>query len=172
MVKSLTIHSARTLLDTIAMILDYSKINSFERDVKRASKNRKGSNSTTLPAIPTSASSSSQALNIYGNVDLAAITEECVESTTAGSLYQDLSQVNFSDVTAAARGRTSDKGHVKSSDPMDLPYALHATGAVEVILDIKSKDNWTFITQPGAFRRILMVGHLFIFISWILLNPV
>jgi hypothetical protein len=141
------------------MILDYSKINSFERDVQRASKNRKGSNPSALPAIPTSASSSTQMLNIYGNVDLAAITEECVESTTAGSLYQDLSQVNFSDTSASARGRTSDKGHAKNVDPMALPYALHATGAVEVILDIKCKENWIFVTQPGAFRRILMVTY-------------
>jgi len=99
-------------------------------------------------------------LNIYGNVDLAAITEEVVESTTAGSLYKDLSHVELSDVDARARGRTSNKGHgilTKSlPNTQTQSSTLHAGGPVEVILDIKARNSWTYITQPGAFRRIVM----------------
>jgi len=86
--------------------------------------------------------------------------EEVVESTTAGSLYKDLSHVELSDVDARARGRTSNKGNgllaKSTANSLNPIPSQHVGGGVEVILDIKARNSWTYITQPGAFRRIIM----------------
>jgi len=127
----------------------------FERDSKKATKSKKGASQ-----LIANENGNTAPLNIYGNVDLAAITEEVVESTTAGSLYKDLSHVELSDVDARARGRTSNKGYgllAKSTASLQNPISSqHPGGPVEVILDIKARNSWTYITQPGAFRRIVM----------------
>lgn len=137
------------------MVLDYSKINKFERNFKRAAKSKKGAshgiNTSTDGVLP---SQGQALLNIYGNVDLAAITEEVVESTTAGAKYQDLSRMDINDLGARARGKTDDRG--QTADSANLPNDYSADGQVEVILDIKAKQNWSYVTQPGAFRRIVM----------------
>lgn len=151
---------AKTLLDTISMVLDYSKINAFERNFKRAAKSKKSIPMTTGTTDGSLPIQGQAMINIYGNVDLAAITEEVVESTTAGSKYQDLSRVEISDLGAKARGRTGDRGQTQTAknlaDSLNLPSADRVDGQVEVILDIRAKQNWSYVTQPGAFRRIVM----------------
>lgn len=125
---------ARTLLDTINMVLDYSKINAFERNERKARKSRR-----ELAAMSAGTNSSMQPLlNIYGNVDLATITEEVVEGIATGQVFKDFTSADVADLapSTACHGRSTRSN-------------------VEIILDI-SPRAWTFVTQPGAFRRIVM----------------
>jgi len=154
----------RTLLDTINMVLDYSKINTFEREWRKTKKPRKGtlpSNPVVAHGIKPAAVSGQPLLNIYGNVDLAAITEEVVEGVTTGqAFFLASSTVELTDMGPKARGRTADRGTqgatpLLSSNVISLVYPEDDGKTVEVILDIAPAE-WTFVTQPGAFRRIVM----------------
>ncbi|TID17716.1 hypothetical protein E2P81_ATG10692 [Venturia nashicola] len=128
---------ARTLLDTINMVLDYSKINAFERNAKKARKKRGQLNTGAMQTA------GQPQLNIYGDVDLAAITEEVVEGVATGQVFKDsLTGVDAIDLTTGVSKQ-----------------AIPGKKDVEIILDIApraSPRDWTFITQPGAFRRIIM----------------
>lgn len=127
---------ARTLLDTINMVLDYSKINAFERSVSKSRKSKRRKNILSTAHLR-------PALNIYGDVDLAVITEEVVEGVATGQVYKDrLEGVDPSDA-----GRAEDT----------LRRRSNSWGApdVEIIIDIAPR-KWTFLTQPGAFRRVVM----------------
>ncbi|KAF2461839.1 hypothetical protein BDY21DRAFT_277152, partial [Lineolata rhizophorae] len=124
---------ARTLLDTINMILDYSKINDFERNVGKA---RKPKRDMIAPAGGGSAAGGMQPImNIYGHVDLAVITEEVVEGVHTGQVFRDF----------ATDGHSGVGGKKVSPSKAD----------VDIILDIEP-HNWTYVTQPGAFRRVVM----------------
>lgn len=127
---------ARTLLDTINMVLDYSKINAFERNARKVRRKR-GEREANF-AVP-----GGPQLNIFGDVDLAGITEEVVEGVATGQVFKDsLTSVDAVDLT----DDTSRQGFASRKD-------------VEIILDIApraSPKDWVFITQPGAFRRIIM----------------
>lgn len=128
---------ARTLLDTINMVLDYSKINAFERNANKARKKKGQLNTGAMQTA------GQPQLNIYGDVDLAAITEEVVEGVATGQVFKDsLTGVDAVDLTADVSKQT-----------------IPGKKDVEIILDIApraSPRDWTFITQPGAFRRIIM----------------
>ncbi|KAK0618709.1 Autoinducer 2 sensor kinase/phosphatase LuxQ [Lasiodiplodia hormozganensis] len=136
---------ARTLLDTINMVLDYSKINSFERNIRKARKSRKdgGAQNALHPIMqqPT--------LNIYDAVDLAAITEEVVAGVALGHVFRDITTFeNADDKLQGAPNRNlgtlEDGVSYKATRP-----------AVEIIMNIEAR-RWDFITQPGAVRRIVM----------------
>jgi signal transduction histidine kinase/CheY-like chemotaxis protein len=127
---------ARTLLDTINMVLDYSKINAFERNARKVRK-KSGDMDATM-----SAATGQPQLNIFGNVDLASITEEVVEGVATGQVFKDsLTGFDAVDLADSSKQTTS------------------ARKEVEIILDISPRANprdWIFVTQPGAFRRIIM----------------
>ena len=128
---------ARTLLDTINMVLDYSKINAFERNANKARRKRGYADG----GIAEAAGHLQPSLNIYGDVDLAAITEEVVEGVATGQVFKD--SLTGDDI----RQQTIDGSANKSGKDID------------VILEIasrKSIKDWIFVTQPGAFRRIVM----------------
>ncbi|QDS77761.1 hypothetical protein FKW77_005006 [Venturia effusa] len=128
---------ARTLLDTINMVLDYSKINAFERNANKARKKKGQLNTGSME------SAGQPQLNIFGDVDLAAITEEVVEGVATGQVFKD-SLTGFDAVDL-----TTDVSKQSVPGKKD----------VEIILDISpraSRKDWTFVTQPGAFRRIIM----------------
>lgn len=127
---------ARTLLDTINMVLDYSKINAFERTASKGRKKRHQNIST---------SHLQPAMNILGDVDLAAITEEVVEGVATGQVFKDrLADVDSTDLHDTSPRDIDGKSGVSSLTPK-----------VEIILDIPP-GNWMFLTQPGAFRRVVM----------------
>jgi hypothetical protein len=135
------------------MVLDYSKINAFERSASKARK--QGRNlQTSLKE-----STGQPQLNIYGDVDLAGITEEVVEGVATGQIFKD-SLTGF-DVLDLASDNSN--------------QSIGARKEVEIIIDIvprESPRDWIFVTQPGAFRRIIMnifVSH-FILSSWDCIN--
>ncbi|KAK8244967.1 hypothetical protein HDK77DRAFT_239757 [Phyllosticta capitalensis] len=131
---------ARTLLDTINMVLDYSKINTFEKNIRKAKKSRKenSTNPASLMSQPT--------FNIYESVDIAAITEEVVEGVSIGHVFKDIANLE----ATIQRLPTSPS----ASGQSNLPPITRSP--VEVILDIDARPSWNFITQPGALRRITM----------------
>jgi len=117
------------------MVLDYSKINAFERNARKVRK--KSGDLETAMAAPGNAQ-----LNIFGNVDLANITEEVVEGVATGQVFKD----SLTGVDAVDLGDPSRQ-------------AFSGRKEVEIILDISPRANpkdWVFVTQPGAFRRIIM----------------
>jgi hypothetical protein len=119
---------ARTLLDTINMVLDYSKINAFERNARKV--RRKGSE------VDTALTNAGQyQLNLFSNVDLANITEEVVEGVVTGQTFKEsLTRADAIDLADSSR------------------HTLSGRKEVEIILDISPRaqaKDWTFVTQPG-----------------------
>jgi signal transduction histidine kinase/CheY-like chemotaxis protein len=131
---------ARTLLDTINMVLDYSKINAFERNAEKARRNMR--KRAHLDPSEAGASGHLQpSMSIYGDVDLAAITEEVVEGVATGQVFKD--SLTGADVNEA----------------IDVACQKSLSQDLEIILDISPRNSakeWVFVTQPGAFRRIVM----------------
>ena len=139
----------RTLLDTINHILDYSKINSFERNwrnVRKPGSRAKGGANRRLAGkeVP-------PMMSIYATVDVAAITEEVVEGVYAGQIYQDISSTEVTDFSSGAKAEALDRG-LHFSDQARVKRAVVAK-SVEVILDI-AHENYIFVTQPGALKRV------------------
>ncbi|KAK3178063.1 hypothetical protein OEA41_000195 [Lepraria neglecta] len=139
----------RTLLDTINHILDYSKINTFERNWrnvrKPGSKYKKAANQrlTDKEAPPM--------MNIYATIDVAAVTEEVVEGVYAGQIYQDISSTDATDFANGAKAEALERGTGGNRSRRKVGMAK----AVDVIIDI-AHENYIFTTQPGALKRVIM----------------
>ncbi|KAF2798558.1 hypothetical protein K505DRAFT_357404 [Melanomma pulvis-pyrius CBS 109.77] len=135
---------ARTLLDTINMVLDYSKINMLEKNVSKTKASRRdtlwGNASSMSPGLHAH-------FNIYGDVDIAAITEEVVEGVATGHFFRDsVTNLDVHDFMAADPG----SGKVKGTNGLSVQKPN-----VNIILDI-SKGEWSFWSQAGALRRVVM----------------
>ena len=139
----------RTLLDTINHILDYSKINSFERNWRNVRK--PGSRPRGAANRRTADKEAPPMMNIYATVDVAAITEEVVEGVYAGQIYQDISSTEATDFSKGAKAEALDRG-LHFGDQSRVKKAS-AAKSVEVILDIV-QENYVFTTQPGALKRV------------------
>lgn len=123
---------ARTLLDTVNMVLDYSKINAFEKNKRN----------NTLPALADHPDALQTSLSTYRNVDLAVLTEEVVEGVATGHAYHDPQN-------RALRPRSREGGS-------DGQAALAPCKPdVNLIVEIK-EHNWMYWCEPGSFRRIVM----------------
>lgn len=127
---------ARTLLDTVNMVLDYSKINAFEKEKSSSASGRTDSvQSQHSNALHTN-------LNAQRNVDLATLTEEVVEGVATGHVYVDPhSQTAEQDVT------------INDTSSGDLLAPRRPD--VELVVDI-SEQEWTYWCEPGSIRRIVM----------------
>ena len=152
----------RTLLDTINHVLDFSKINSFERNWKKLRPRGMDGRTDSFPTVSKYSKTSSPSigapplLNIYAVTNIAAITEEVVEGVYAGQTYQDISTMDITDITPGARGRTSERGLTSRTGTSLNGREDKVVGKpIEVILDIDLAD-FTFTTQPGALRRVIM----------------
>jgi signal transduction histidine kinase len=146
----------RTLLDTINHILDYSKINSFERNWRPKVKSRKARDGSLAKTFEKPLPSGAPPLlKIYDVTDVAAITEEVVEGIAVGQIYSH--RADITDVTPQNRGRVAGKGlfaeHHKVGGRGEGPGTLEEQ--MEIIIDIDHED-WLFITQPGALRRVVL----------------
>ncbi|KAF7876742.1 hypothetical protein EAF04_001826 [Stromatinia cepivora] len=136
-------HCSATLLDTLNNVLDYAKINNFtvaqkseRKAIRSSSRIRK-----TLSA---------EKFRIYGTIsltsslDIASITEDVINGIYAGHVYalQSTSAVS------------TDMDHPISPIKPDM-QGMEAQ-PLSVILDVDHKSNWNFLSQPGAWKRILM----------------
>jgi signal transduction histidine kinase len=150
----------RTLLDTINHVLDFSKINSLDRNWRNNRQPRKRlDRGQTGPGAQMSAkqlpSGAPPLLRLYAVTDIAAVTEEVVEGLSIGQIYSQAT--DLTDISAGNRGRGADKGlTVSPGTHGGRQEGKQTTGdAIEVLLDI-AKENWLFLAQPGAIRRIIM----------------
>ncbi|KAL4970205.1 putative sensor histidine kinase/response regulator [Aspergillus stella-maris] len=124
---------SRTLLDTMNQVLDFSKIVSLERKSRQfKQRNRQTEIKEQVTA----------GLDTIVPTDIALLAEEVVEGVCLGHAYSQRS----------------------SSNPMSPPPHMQKVGRVdhpgpeknvEVTVDI-ARNNWSYHTQPGALRRIIM----------------
>lgn len=140
---------AHTLLDTINTVLDYSKINAFAK-------------TQHCPTGPVNAQAqvvkggTEPLLNIYSSVNIAAIAEEVIEGIATGYLAKSESNLRFNDVgSVPSRGSRRDRGS-RDINTSGTLSAKTKRSSVEIILEIGPPSDWFFVTQPGAFRRVLM----------------
>ncbi|KAG9513880.1 hypothetical protein KCV07_g8465, partial [Aureobasidium melanogenum] len=128
---------AHTLLDTIQMVLDFSKVNAFTND-------QPGEKLNVRPHVVKGGVE--PLLSTYSHVNLAAIAEEVIEGVTTGFLAKSdpSMELGFAGERAKRDAKTLE-------DLLALPQS-----PVEVILDVSPPQDWTFITQPGSYRRIIM----------------
>jgi signal transduction histidine kinase len=135
-------------------ILDFSKINQFEKVWRR---NKRGgprlgprSNDGGLSLRK----SDLPMVNLFAEVDISVVCEEVVEGVFAGHVFQNLTAGSF-DMVPAPRGKMSDprKFWVSSEQMMGQEQLQHPQ--VQVIFDV-DVQSYNFITQPGAFRRVIM----------------
>ena len=136
----------RTLLDTINHILDYSKINSFERNWRNVRK--PGSKYKKAPNQRLADKEAPPMMNIYATIDVAAVTEEVVEGVYAGQVYQDISSTDATDFSNGARAEALERGI--GQQPRKR---MGMVKTVDVIIDV-AHENYVFTTQPGAYRRV------------------
>ncbi|KAI8940521.1 hypothetical protein NX059_004198 [Plenodomus lindquistii] len=131
---------ARTLLDTINMVLDYSNINTLEKKHRISKRSRQGTSWKNSPS-----SNLQSNLSVYQHVDIAALTEEVVDGVATGCGFKNHPHASDADVAQTKNVGSSSKESSTSCGNKD----------VELIIDIPSR-NWTYWSQPGALRRIVM----------------
>ncbi|KXL42328.1 MAG: hypothetical protein FE78DRAFT_497147 [Acidomyces sp. 'richmondensis'] len=155
---------AHTLMDTIAMVLDYSKV-VHSHSLSEISPTY-SSNETSSASPPTSGCFEEKILvhsrpdrlrttrvpsNSMVPFDLALVTEEVVDGLATGHLSRARTNIGFDDYEET--NRTLYDLSVRPG----LRRVLAATRAeVELILDIQALPDWRFISQPGAYRRIIL----------------
>ena len=137
----------RTLLDTINHVLDFSKINSFQKHWQASNKKHPyGSRRHTFLGPENTSKTVSQGapalLQLLGVVDVSAVLEEVIDGLVLGHTFT--SGIDLTDLSREARGR----GRTPAA-------GSHLIDPVKITLDIQ-KAEWVFLTQPGAIRRIIM----------------
>jgi signal transduction histidine kinase len=91
--------------------------------------------------------------NLYADTNIAELCEEVVEGSVAGKTHMQ-SDIGIAGSSAEAYARR-DQGDLSKQRPHDddnFGFNKH----VAVILDFDYQKDWTYVTQPGALRRILM----------------
>ena len=136
----------RTLLDTINHILDYSKINAFERNWRNIRKPSSKSKAASSRRI--NDKEAPPMMNIYATIDVAAIAEEVIEGVYAGQTYQDISSTDATAFSSGVKADAVERG-IGSQPRKKIGLAKE----VEVIIDI-AHENYVFTTQPGALKRV------------------
>jgi len=91
-------------------------------------------------------------INLFADVDISVVCEEVVESVFAGHVFQNVTAQSF-DMVPGVRGKMANSKN--PSDDSAGADAEHKQPDVVVILDV-DVQNYHFITQPGAFRRVIM----------------
>ncbi|KAH6622177.1 hypothetical protein C7974DRAFT_315148, partial [Boeremia exigua] len=130
---------ARTLLDTVNMVLDYSKINAFEKD-------KSGS---TFPGLANDIQSKHSevfqtSLNTHRLMDLSVLTEEVVEGVATGHTFKGPKNQALDHESKSNGTMLSDSIVVAQRRPN-----------VELIVELSEQD-WMYWCEPGSLRRIVM----------------
>ena len=150
----------RTLIDTVDHLLDYSKINNFQRTKRRqehamAPRGLRQGSTKSIQAGMKSLSS---------NVRLDGLAEEVIESVFAGFNFQHISIAQLSKEKPSWPADRSANRRMDAMKAMeDLDPRRLATGEVKlkfgdasIFLVIDPGSSWTFFTESGAIRRIIM----------------
>jgi signal transduction histidine kinase len=137
----------KTLLQVIEHVLDYAKINSFEKDEQAASQHGEPLSSDRIHF-------GSKMQNLYVSTDIAELCEEVMEGSVAGKSHMQ-SDVGIAGSSAQAFVRR-DQGEGLSNPKAQQDHIFGFNQNVAVILDFDYQKDWNYVTQPGALRRILM----------------
>jgi len=92
--------------------------------------------------------------NLYANTDIAELCEEVVEGSVAGKTHMQ-SDIGI-DGSSAKACIKRDQGESLSKQRPHEDDNFGFNKNVAVILDFDYQKDWTYVTQPGALRRILM----------------
>ena len=133
------ISCGKTLLQVIEQVLDFSKINSFEKDERSARRHGSDVSSETLMSGP-------KMQNLIEQTDVCELCEEVVEGSVAGKAH-------LSNTVGIQSRKSSDPGQLANPAGNSV-YGF--TKNVAVILDFDYQVDWVYVVQPGALRRILM----------------
>ncbi|KAF7956495.1 hypothetical protein EAE96_003833 [Botrytis aclada] len=138
-------HCSTTLLDTLTNVLDFAKINNFTT-VQKTERRVARSSSKIRRAIPAEKFQIYGTISLTSDLDIASITEDVINGIYAGHVHVIHSTPHdaYTDIDYPNSPINSDFQRIKESAPLS------------VILDVDHKSNWTFLTQPGAWKRILM----------------
>ncbi|KAG9823987.1 hypothetical protein KCU98_g14408, partial [Aureobasidium melanogenum] len=119
------------------MVLDFSKVNAFTKD-------QPGEKLNVRPHVVKGGVE--PLLSTYSHVNLAAIAEEVIEGVTTGFLAKSdpSMELGFAGGRAKRDAKTFEELLAMPQSP------------VEIILDVSPPQDWTFVTQPGSYRRIIM----------------
>ncbi|PYH93400.1 sensor histidine kinase/response regulator [Aspergillus ellipticus CBS 707.79] len=132
----------RTLLDTMNQVLDFSKIVSLERTYRSLKRSK------TPQADVKSLDRFSSHLDTFVATDLALLAEEVVEGVCLGHAYGQKSTAPYDQPVVLPLAMAEQIKPDGETKPKPRPE-------VEVVMDI-SYNDWTYLTQPGALRRIIM----------------
>ncbi|KAH9204266.1 hypothetical protein DL95DRAFT_529330 [Leptodontidium sp. 2 PMI_412] len=139
----------RTLLDTIQHVLDFAKINNFSKPKTNARQDEG----------PSSQRPRSRKMGLSVDIDVSVIAEDVIEAVYAGHEFQGNSSLGVVDEASGfpseglRRSGFNDRDTIPNQPP-DQPELKKERLAI--IMDIGWRPNWTFNTQSGALRRVLM----------------
>ena len=158
----------RMLLDTINHVLDFQKLTNLLHE-----RNARVSTHTAMDRVPLMAKqpdtsrlgnagpSYGEVVSLTETTDISILTEQVVEGVCAGYKFKGITSPEFLDVAPGTGTKPSpldDIGLLSNRSGLSNMRNgfQHAPEAVTVMLDIDQRDNWIFMMQPGAMRRILM----------------
>lgn len=93
-------------------------------------------------------------INLFADIDISTVCEEVVEGVFAGHVFQNVTAQSFN-MVPGARDKMLDPSMLAPPTSDTELKLMHTQPDVSVIFDI-DVDNYHFITQPGAFRRVIM----------------
>jgi hypothetical protein len=141
----------RTLLDTIDHLLDYTKINRSTIVCREEKNSRREAREHGI--IPTKTARPNATTATAQDVDICTITEEVLNAVSAG---YDIHRLAASRSSTGRRPLDSSYADDTSGDPGAPHTANSHLNNVAVSVDIAKNANWTFRTQAGAWRRVVM----------------
>ncbi|RAL08742.1 hybrid sensor histidine kinase/response regulator [Aspergillus homomorphus CBS 101889] len=127
---------SQTLLDTFEQILDFSKINSFRRKARVG-----GPALSHEDRVTATTHAGPRSLFILKVADVVTIVEDAIESICAGANH--LNMAHSGDSSTSKPATPSEEISGGNFEPVDIT------------LDV-SMNDWIFVLEPGALRRIVM----------------
>ena len=155
-------------MDTINHVLDFSKLNSLMRDRKTGKVGAKARGDGDDIWRGRQAAHYGGVVSLVEAIDLSDMTEQVIESVYTGYEFKSAHTPTFDGCVSPSLRDAAASGGLSSLCEKAEDGAAQPVG---VILDIDKRDNWTFVTQPGALRRILMnifgksLHHTFFFLQ-------
>lgn len=142
---------AHTLLDTVAMVLDYNKVNTIKRKTSASSVSH---NSNERPDVmPTQSGIKNEPLFATDqDCDVAQVAEEVIDGLAIGHLAKVRTNFGFDDAISEVNATLHDVG----GNPAMLRILQAVRPEVELVFDVQPPTDWAFSTHPGAIRRIVM----------------
>ncbi|KAJ5639483.1 CheY-like superfamily [Penicillium longicatenatum] len=125
----------QTLLETFEQILDFTKINSFEREPTRS----RSPHERPQRAQP-------QSFHIVKQVDVLTVIEEAVESVCSGQMLSSMMN---------GGGATVRRWQLDPNEDNNREWQNADGKKVDVFLEA-APQSWVYVLEPGALRRVVM----------------